>query len=212
MQAREWLPNPPDGTEVCGGFDGSDSDDWTAIKLETREGLIFTPRYGPERRPTIWNPTEWDGRIPRSQVRLAWRELAERYRLVRVYCDPGFRDETSWSSDIEDWDAEHGPATFVPWDTAGSRRTGPMFEALRRFESDLAEKRITHDGCPLTADHMANARKVARRNDAYGLAKPSQGQKIDIAVTSVLAHIAACDARANGWVEPAALPPLLFGM
>ena len=212
MQAREWLPNPPAGISVCGGFDGSDSDDWTGIKLETREGLLFTPRYGPDRRPTIWSPAEWDGRIPRGQVLIAWREIAERYRLVRAYCDPGFRDETSWSTDIEDWDAELGPGIFIPWDTAGSRRAGAMFEALRRFESDLREGRITHDGCPLTAAHMANARKVARRNDMYGLGKPSQAQKIDLAVTSVLAHQAACDARAAGWPDESAPPPLMFGL
>src|SRR5690606_42058461 len=63
-----WLPDPPDGIYVAGGFDGSDNDDFTCIKLETREGYVFTPRYGPDRRPTIWNPAEWGGRIPRSEV------------------------------------------------------------------------------------------------------------------------------------------------
>ena len=96
-----WLPEPPSGTSVAGGFDGSDVDDWTAIKLETREGFVFTPRYGPDRRPTIWNPAEWGGRIPRSEVHVAWEEIARRFRLVRVYCDPGFRDESSWASEID---------------------------------------------------------------------------------------------------------------
>src|SRR5690606_29856650 len=84
-----WLPDPPDGIYVAGGFDGSDNDDFTCIKLETREGYVFTPRYGPDRRPTIWNPAEWGGRIPRSEVHVAWEELARRYRLVRVYCTRG---------------------------------------------------------------------------------------------------------------------------
>ena len=48
-----WLENPSKGTEVCLGFDGSENDDWTCIKAETREGFIFTPRYGEDRRPTI---------------------------------------------------------------------------------------------------------------------------------------------------------------
>ena len=42
----EWLDAPPRGTRVSGGFDGSDSDDWSAIKLETIDGLLFTPRSG----------------------------------------------------------------------------------------------------------------------------------------------------------------------
>ena len=37
-----WLENPSKGTEVCLGFDGSENDDWTCIKAETREGFIFT--------------------------------------------------------------------------------------------------------------------------------------------------------------------------
>lgn len=54
MPAHElWLPNPPKGTRVCAGFDGSENDDWTCIKMETLDGLIFTPRYGPDRRATI---------------------------------------------------------------------------------------------------------------------------------------------------------------
>ena len=173
MPAHElWLPNPPKGTRVCAGFDGSENDDWTCIKMETLDGLIFTPRYGPDQRATIWNPKQWGGRIPRAEVSAAWAELNDRYKIERAYCDPGFRDELSWESEIE---------------------------ALRRFEADLTTHRITQDGCPITRTHMMNARKVAKTLERYGLAKPQQNRKIDAAVTSVLAHEAACDARAAGW-------------
>lgn len=183
---------------MCGGFDGSLNDDWTAIKLETREGLIFTPRYGPDRRPTIWNPAEWSGRIPRQQVDVAWAELADRYRLLRVYCDPGFHDETDWSTEIETWDEEHGPDVFVPWPTNQISR---MYPALRRFESDLENRVISQDGCPITSTHMGNARKIAQKADRYVLGKPSPTQKIDTAVTSVICHEAAADMRAEGWPD-----------
>jgi phage terminase large subunit-like protein len=196
---RLWLPNPPKGTSVCGGFDGSLNNDWTAIKLETREGFIFTPRYGPDRLPTIWNPEKWGGKIPRDQVDVAWAEIARRYRLLRVYCDPGFHDETDWSTEIETWDEEHGPEVFVPWPTNQLNR---MYPGLRRFESDLENGVITHDGCPWTATHMANARKIPARNDKYVLGKPSQDQKIDVCVTSVVCHEAAADERAAGWPDP----------
>jgi len=186
---------------VCGGFDGSENDDWTAIKLETREGLIFTPRYGPDRRPTIWNPKEWGGQIPRSEVNVAWAEIANYYSLRRVYCDPGFRDEVSWESEIERWDQEHGPGTFIPWQMAGSTRVNAVYAAMRRFEADLKNKVITHDGCPITTTHMGHARKIAKSNDRYGFGKPSQHQKIDVAATTLLAHEAAADERAAGWPE-----------
>jgi hypothetical protein len=196
--AQVWLPNPSAGTAVCGGFDGSLNNDWSAIKLETREGLIFTPRYGPERLPTIWNPEKWGGKIPRDQVDVAWAELAKTYRLLRVYCDPGFHDETDWSTEIETWDDEHGPDVFVPWPTNQLNR---MYPAVRRFEADLENRLITHDGCPITTTHLGNTRKIPVRGDKYILGKPTQTQKIDAGVTSVLAHEAAADMRAAGWPD-----------
>lgn len=193
-----WLPNPPPGTSCAGGFDGSENSDFTVIKLETRDGLIFTPRYGPDERPTIWNPLEWGGRIPRGEVRAAWDELVERYDLRRIYCDPGFHDETSWESEIEAWATRHGEEVFVPWPTNSLQR---MWPAVRRFESDLAGGQIRQDGCPITTTHMRNTRKIAKTMDRYTLGKPSQHQKIDAAVTSVLAHEAAADERAAGWED-----------
>lgn len=198
-----WLPPPPDGTAVCGGFDGSENDDWTAIKLETREGYIFTPRYGPERLPTIWKPKDWDGKIPRGQIHAAWAEVVDTYNLLRAYCDPGFHDETSYETEIEEWATEwpgaDGKPRFLTFPTTSAQR---MYPAIRRFESDL--KWITHDGCPITEAHMRNARKiVARTGRTYTLGKPAHHQKIDTAVTSVICHEAAADQRAEGWItEP----------
>lgn len=201
MQPDIWLPNPPAGTSVAAGFDGSENDDHTAIKLETREGHIFTPRYGPDKRPTIWNPAEWGGRTPRGEVEAAWDELTRRYRIVRAYCDPGFRDEVSWESDIERWDLAYGPKVFISWVMAGSTRKNAVYAALRRFEADLTGGRISQDGCPITTTHMGNARRLAMPGDTYRLGKPHNSQKIDAAVTSVLAHEAASDMRAEGWPE-----------
>jgi phage terminase large subunit-like protein len=201
MPADEvWLPPPPRGTSVCAGFDGSENDDWTAIKLETREGLIFTPRYGPDQRPTIWNPAEWPKhRIPRDQVHVAWDEICRTYKVMRAYCDPGFHDEMDYSTEIEEWDQKHGPDVFIPWPTNIVNR---MYPALRRFEADLATGGITHDGCPITSTHMGNARKIAKTADRYILGKPSLTQKIDVAMTTVLCHEAAADMRAEGWALP----------
>lgn len=205
-----WLPNPPPGTEVAGGFDGSENDDWTAIKLETREGLLFTPRFGPDQLPTIWNPANYPGhRIPRKQVAVAWAEIVETYKLRLAYCDPGFHDESSWESDIEQWAIDHGEDVFVQWPT---NLIGRMYPALTRFVSDLRTGRLKHDGCPITTTHVGNARKVAKSADRYILGKPAQTQKIDVAVTSVLAHEAAADKRATGWSDTDELPPLVFTM
>lgn len=181
----------PDGAQVCGGFDGSDSDDWTALRLETISGHRFTPTYGPDDRPAIWNPAEWGGRIPRSEVDAAVDEVFERYRVGRLYCDP-----PDWRSEIGDWAARYGEGHVLEWPTY---RIVPMHAALERSLTDLTTGRSTHDGCGLTSMCVGNARKLARPGQRYVLGKPAQHQKIDPAMADVLAHEAAADARAAGW-------------
>lgn len=186
-----WLPEPAPETEVCGGFDGSQTDDHTAIRLETVAGFQFTPRYGPDKRPTVWDPKQWGGQIPRAEVHAAWDEIADRFKLVRVYYDPPM-----WQTEGEDWARKYGDEVFHGWATY---RPVPMHLALERFVSDLGTGVLTHDGCPITSEHVANARKLANKSDRYIIGKPAQHQKIDAAVTSVICHEAAADARTAGW-------------
>lgn len=185
-----WLPEPAAGTPVCLGFDGSDVDDFTAIRGETQAGMLFTPRFAGQ--PTIWNPAEHpDHRVPRAVVSEAVAELFERFKVARFYCDP-----PGWQSEIEAWALRHGEEKVLRWETY---RPTQMSHALDRFVADLRTGVISHDGCPITSTHVANAIKIGRRNDTYVLAKASKPQKIDAAMASILAHEAAADARAAGW-------------
>lgn len=186
----------PQRIAVCAGFDGSDVSDWTAIRLETLDAWQFTPRYGPDLRPTVWNPAEWPNhRIPRAEVHTAVAHIFKTYAVERFYCDP--RD---WQSEIEGWALEYGDEHVIEWDTGrGSSRIPAMHAALERYLTDLRTGALTHDDCPWAALHMANARKMAKPGDRYILGKPSEHQKIDAAMASVLAHEAAADARAAGW-------------
>src|SRR5690606_21321518 len=109
--------------------------------------------------PTIWNPAEWGDQIPRSEVRAAVDELFERFDVKRMYCDPH-----DWYSEIGDWSVEYGENHVFEWNTS---RITKMYEEIRRFEIDLREGRITHDGCPLVTIHAANARKVAKPGQKY---------------------------------------------
>lgn len=183
---RDVAPRTP----VALGFDGSDSDDWTAIRLSTIDGYRFTPRYGPDRRPTIWNPAEWDGEIPRAEVHAAVDELCSTYRVVLAFCDP--RD---WQSEIGDWAQKHGTKVFLEWATY---RVAQMHAALDRAVADLASGRTEHDACEITATHVANARKLARPGQRYIIGKPKNHQKIDAAMADVLASEAAATARESG--------------
>ena len=187
-----WLPNPPAGTPICMGFDGSENNDWTALRCETRDGFQFTPRYGPDDRPTIWSPAEWNGQIPRGEVHAAVDHVFTTWEVARFYFDPH-----DWRTEGGEWALEYGDEHVFEWST---NRITQMYESIRRFETDL-KTRITNDGCPITQTHMDNCRKVPKPGNKYVLGKPNDHQKIDAAMASILAHEAAADARAAGWED-----------
>jgi hypothetical protein len=193
-------PQPDPGAEIALGFDGSRSGDWTALRAETRGGYRFTPTYGPDDRPTFWNPAEWEGRIPRGEVNAAVDELMGRYRVSRMYVDP-----RHWETQADEWAAQYGDDVVIEWPTNKVTRMHP---ALVRFLEDSAEGATSHDDDLTAKLHALAARKVAKAGDTYLLGKPSENQKIDILMADVLAHEAAADARAAGWdteVEYAAI-------
>lgn len=191
-----WESNtsatPDESTSICLGFDGSKSGDWTAIRAETRDGYRFTPTYGPDDRPTIWNPDEWGGMIPRGEVLAAVAQIFDTYTVDRFYAD----QDPIWSTQVDDWILEYGDETVIAFKTGNIAR---MYEALARYREDLAEGLTTHSDCANARTHALNARKVAKPGDKFILGKPSEHQKIDVLMADVLAHEAASDARAAGW-------------
>ncbi|MGW6583435.1 hypothetical protein ACWF76_29335 [Streptomyces globisporus] len=175
------------GTRIVLGFDGSDSDDWTAIRAETMDGYQFTPLYGPEDAPTIWNPADTGGQVPRAEVRAAISQLFRRYDVVRLYADPPY-----WPTEIDDWCDEFGEERVVRWHT---RRPVQMHEACERLKTDVIKRDGTfrHDGCEITQSHIENTRAAARPMDRYVLRKAGPNQKIDATIPSILAHEALGD-------------------
>ncbi|MCW2870881.1 hypothetical protein, partial [Actinacidiphila oryziradicis] len=194
--AREQPRDVPDKTRIVLGFDGSDVDDWTGIRAETLDGYQFTPTFGPDRLPTIWNPADYGGQVPRLEVDAALDELMGRYDVVRVYADP-----PEWDTEVDTWSAKYGDKKVLRWYT---RRIVQMHQAAERVITDVtkAESVFRHDGCEITSKHIANTRKAARPGKRYVLTKASKPQKIDLAVCSVLAHEAAGDAIAAGLAKP----------
>lgn len=185
----------PDGTRIVLGVDGSDVDDWTGIRAETLDGYQWTPAFGPDRLPCVWNPADYGGQVPRLEVVAAWDELFERFDVVRAYMDPPY-----WESEIDAAADRHGERV-VRWYT---NRIVQMHAAAERLLTDVtkADTTFTHDGCPITAAHVRNARKAARPAGRYVLKKASVAQKIDLSVCSILAREAACDAVAAGLARP----------
>ena len=182
------------GTQVVAAFDGSDVDDWTGFRCETREGHQFTPSF-PDGRPMIWNPADYGGQVPRLEVAAGLAHIVETYELARAYFDPPY-----WATEIDAWAEIYGDTVIIRWPTF---RDKPMHAAAERLVVDVNKKdsTFTHDGCADTALHIAAARKAPRLHGRYVLSKPGDGRKIDMAVVSILCHEAHGDMTAAGWPE-----------
>lgn len=180
----------PRGTQIVLGMDGSDVDDWTAIRAETQDGYQFTPVYGADRLPAIWNPSQWGGQVPRLAVAAAVDEIFSFFDVVRFYFDP-----PHWETEGDGWSAQYGEKRVLRWETY---RPVQMHAAAERLWTDVhkADSDFSHDGCAVTATHVRNARKLPRLNGRYVLGKPSQAQKIDSCVASIICHEAAGDVTA----------------
>ncbi|MFD3929544.1 hypothetical protein [Streptomyces sp. NPDC058614] len=185
-------------TRIVLGFDGSDVDDWTALRAETMDGYQFTPLYGPDDEPTIWNPADYGGQVPRAEVRAAVDQVFRRYDVVRLYADPPY-----WETEIDEFVDLYGEERVIRWHT---RRIVQMHSACERLKTDVLKRNsagaaFTHDGCPITQSHIENTRAAARPMDRYVLRKASPVQKIDATIPSVLAHEALGDVIAAGLAE-----------
>lgn len=188
--ARKKPTMVPAGTAVVMALDGSDVDDWTAIRCETRDGHQFTPTYGPDKLPCVWNPADHAGQVPRLEVRAAFDEIMSTFSVVRAYIDPPY-----WETEADEFAEKYGEKRVVRWETY---RAVQMHAACERLLTDVvkADSGFSHDGCQHAALHMRNARKAARPSNRYVLKKASPGQKIDVCVTSIICHEAAGDVTA----------------
>jgi hypothetical protein len=180
----------PAGTRIGVGFDGSISEDATALMGCTADGHRF--KLGLWERPLGASP-EW--RVPRLEVeaRVAW--VFATYDVGRMLCDPA-----KWWTEIEEWvgrwnlgGPEAGPVAF--FDTNATKR---MAAACDRYLTAQAERTSTHDGDPDVTRHvLAMAKKKVRVADPdddgrtrYVFVKMDT-RKIDAGIADVLALEAA---------------------
>lgn len=174
------------GTYIGLGFDGSISNDATALRGCTPEGHRFTIK--------IWErpiDADKDWVVPRLAVKTAVREAFETYRVGRMFCDP-----PKWWSEIDEWADAFGPDVVLRLETNKDQRFAPLVD---RWLTGIKAGHGSHDGDPVATRHVlaANLRKTNERapdNDnrtLHVLTKGDDGRKIDAAVADVLAYAAA---------------------
>jgi hypothetical protein len=197
-QRRVRLKVEP-GERIGAGFDGSISDDATALTACTADGRLFVPVFNG--RPTIWlrpanAPDGW--RVPRSEVDEAVEWLFETYDVGRMLCDP-----PKWQTEIERWadrynaDLTLDESVVVFFDTNQPRR---MSGAYDRFVSSLTQGWLTHSGQGTLTEHvlaMVKKKAYVKAEDQtdgrtrYVPTKGEDGRKIDAGISAVLAVEAA---------------------
>ena len=143
-----------------------------------------------------WHATA-DYQHPRAEYKAAAREFIASHRVVLFAFDSSFHQLESL---YEDWVVdfgEFGDGLMLEFPTASGQR---MEKAIKQILEDTREGLYRHDGHPVVTAHVHGAVLGKNPRSSYmTLAKEKDSVKIDAAVTSVLAHEAAADTRAEGW-------------
>jgi hypothetical protein len=191
-RAKKRVVKP--ATPIVVGFDGSDIDDWTGFRCETRDGYQFTPDV-PDGTPMIWDPAEFGGQVPRLEVdgwpRAHHGDLPRDPRLLR----PALLDDRD-----RRWAEKYGDKVIIRWYT---QRPKPMHAAAERLLTDIgkADSTFSHDGCETTEQHIG----AAQVQDRNGPLRPRQARRRPQdrhGHPSILAHEAAGDVTAADlWPE-----------
>ncbi len=196
-----WLPagawdachldrDIPNGADVVLAFDGSFSNDSTALVAVADGPIPHLDVVACWERP-VASGNEW--RVPIAQVEDAIREACRRWQVREIVCDP-FR----WARTYQVLEDEGLPVVEFPQSPAR------MVPATQRFYEAVINRGLTHAGDPRLARHLSNCvLKVDQRGSRLAKDARNSPRKIDLAVAAVMALD-----RASQAVEP---PQNFFG-
>lgn len=185
------------------GFDGSRhrsrgvTDATALVGCRVSDGHLFPIR--------VWeqpdNDREWQ--VPTVEVEAEIRSTFDRYNVVGFYADSAL-----WETFVASWEARYGSRLRIKSSREHPiewrmNRPGVVVQATEKLYSAIVDGEMTHDGSSVLTRHVLNARRRSSRSGVQiAKASPDSSQKIDAAVSSVLAWQARLDAVAAGLGAP----------
>ena len=169
--------------KIALGFDGSKSNDWTAlVACRIEDGMLFLIK--------AWNPAKYGGEIPREDVDNTVRSCFERFEVV------AFRaDVKEFESYVDMWGrmfkkkikVNASPNNPIAFDMRGQQKRFAL--DCERLENAVIEHEVSHDGNLTLRQHVLNAKRHPTSFDAISIRKVTKdsSKKIDAAVCAVLA-------------------------
>lgn len=136
VDGKPYRPAP--GSQICLGFDGSQSDDWTVLMaVDIRENFLWPVG--------IWVPEqEADGRwrINVADVMATVDYAFQTWDVVRMFCDP-----SDWGEQIHIWAGRYNGADGKRiWELNPRRDVARMALATREFMVAVEAGELRHDG------------------------------------------------------------------
>jgi len=171
------------GQKIALGFDGSKSNDWTAlVACRIEDGMLFLIK--------VWDPNKFGGEVPREDVDATVHSMFASYDVV------AFRaDVKEFEAYVDQWSRTYkkkmrvnaSPNNPIAFDMRGQQKRFAF--DCERFEDAVIEREVTHDGNPVLRQHVLNAKRHPTTYDAIAIRKATKdsGKKIDAAVCAVLA-------------------------
>lgn len=184
---RQAMPEvvPTAGELVTLGFDGSKSDDHSALI-----GALVDTDHVFEIH--VWRPDPHTNEVDRAAIDRAVREAFDTYDVVGF-----FSDLHPWESYVDRWAEEFGHGLCVkasgkhPVAFDMRSRQADFTAACESFHDAVVEEELSHCGSTLFAQHVHNARRAANR---WGITIRKEHRestrKIDAVPAAVLARLA----------------------
>lgn len=219
IDIRDWDEGKSDKTivvtpkqEIIVTLDCSKSNDSTAlVGTRVSDGYVFFLGLWakpPKERGKVSD--EWTA--PREEVEARIDEVFKKYNVVAFFADPshaktdtgldgsGGQVELYWDGMLDRlhrkykdklklW-AKHGEHS-VQFDMSSPKNHSEFVDALMKFEDEIYNRNIIHDGNADIRLHMGNAFRADLRDGRHSIWKGDKNspKKIDLAVTVVLGHM-----------------------